>query len=161
MNSPNTPHPDPDAQLADLLESLLERSAAGEPIDIEHEARNVPELAEELGQLWAMVHVAAEFSTLAGDDLDPPARLQAMPESIGEYQLLEELGRGGMGVVYRAHQASLDRDVAVKMILRGDWASEIDLARFHSEAESAARLEHPNIVPIYEVGQHQDCRTSA
>ncbi len=155
MNSPNTPHPDPDAQLADLLESLLERSAAGEPIDIEHEARNVPELAEELGQLWAMVHVAAEFSTLAGDDLDPPAPLQAMPESIGEYQLLEELGRGGMGVVYRAHQASLDRDVAVKMILRGDWASEIDLARFHSEAESAARLEHPNIVPIYEVGQHE------
>ena len=155
MNSPNTPHPDPDAQLADLLESLLERSAAGEPIDIEHEARNVPELAEELRQLWAMVHVAAEFSTLAGDDLDPPAPLQAMPESIGEYQLLEELGRGGMGVVYRAHQASLDRDVAVKMILRGDWASEIDLARFHSEAESAARLEHPNIVPIYEVGQHE------
>ena len=155
MNSPNTPHPDPDAQLADLLESLLERAAAGEPIDIEHEARNVPELAEELGQLWAMVHVAAEFSKLAGDDLDPPAPLQAMPESIGEYQLLEELGRGGMGVVYRAHQASLDRDVAVKMILRGDWASEIDLARFHSEAESAARLEHPNIVPIYEVGQHE------
>ncbi|MFP6701357.1 MAG: serine/threonine-protein kinase [Planctomycetaceae bacterium] len=155
MNSPNTPHPDPDAQLADLLESLLERSAAGEPINIEHEARNVPELAEELKQLWAMVHVAAEFSTLAGDDLDPPAPLQAMPESIGEYQLLEELGRGGMGVVYRAHQASLDRDVAVKMILRGDWASEIDLARFHSEAESAARLEHPNIVPIYEVGQHE------
>jgi serine/threonine-protein kinase len=154
MNSPNTPHPDPDAQLADLLESLLERSAAGEPIDIEHEANNVPELAEELRQLWAMVHVAAEFRTLAGDDLDPPAPLQAMPESIGEYQLLEELGRGGMGVVYRAHQASLDRDVAVKMILRGDWASEIDLARFHSEAESAARLEHPNIVPIYEVGQH-------
>ena len=155
MNSPNTPHPDPDAQLADLLESLLERSAAGEPIDIEHEARNVPELAEELRQLWAMVHVAAEFSTLAGDDLEPPAPLQAMPESIGEYQLLEELGRGGMGVVYRAHQASLDRDVAVKMILRGDWASGIDLARFHSEAESAARLEHPNIVPIYEVGQHE------
>ena len=155
MNSPNTPHPDPDAQLADLLESLLERAAAGEPIDIEHEARNVPELAEELEQLWAMVHVAAEFSKLAGDDLDPPAPLQAMPESIGEYQLLEELGRGGMGVVYRAHQASLDRDVAVKMILRGDWASEIDLARFHSEAESAARLEHPNIVPIYEVGQHE------
>ena len=154
MTSADTPPPDADALLADLLESLLDRLAAGEEIDIEHEAGLQPELAGELKQLWATVNVAAEFSTLALDDLDPAAPSPAMPASVGEYELLDELGRGGMGVVYRAHQASLDRDVAVKMILRGDWASAVDLARFRSEAESAARLEHPNIVPIYEVGEH-------
>ena len=155
MNDSDTPHPDSDALLADLLEGLLDRSSAGEEIDIEQEALLQPELAEDLKQLWAMVNVAAEFSTLAGDNLEAPSSTLTMPESIGEYQLLDELGRGGMGVVYRAHQASLDRDVAVKMILRGDWASEVDMARFRSEAESAARLEHPNIVPIYEVGEHE------
>ena len=151
----DTPEPDSDALLADLLESLLARSGAGEDIDIEHEAGLQPELAEELKQLWAMANVAAEFSTLAFDDDDPPPPPVTMPKSIGEYELLEELGRGGMGVVYRAHQSSLDRDVAVKMVLRGDWASPVGLARFRAEAESAARLEHPNIVPIYEVGEHE------
>src|SRR5689334_402494 len=88
---------------------------------------------------------------------DSPLRLPAEVASrfFADYELLEEIARGGMGIVYRARQVSLNRPVALKMILDGPLASRGFIERFHIEAESAARLNHPNIVPIYEIGEHQ------
>ncbi|MBL8823191.1 MAG: protein kinase [Planctomycetia bacterium] len=78
-----------------------------------------------------------------------------MPRSLGRYQILEETGRGGMGVVYLAWDTSLKRKVAIKMVVSGKYGGKQEEQRFLKESEVVARLQHPNIVQIYEVGQHQ------
>jgi serine/threonine-protein kinase len=150
-----------DSRLAAVLEDLCARVRAGESVDIERCVRNHPELAGEIRGLWATVQFADDFAPgFSPIDSDLPAsatenrfgRAAQPGREFGDYELLEELGRGGMGVVYRARQRSLSRIVALKMILR-EGSAPGEAARFRAEAEAAAQLDHPNVVPVFEVGE--------
>jgi uncharacterized delta-60 repeat protein len=101
---------------------------------------------------------AARGETTGHSDTEPivpVARPSLQGQQLGDYDLIEEIGRGGMGVVYKAHQRSLDRIVAIKTILSGPQATSQSIERFVSEAQLAATLHHPGIVPIYEFGQRE------
>jgi tetratricopeptide (TPR) repeat protein len=147
-----------------IAEYLLACEAGRAPDRRELLSRH-PELRAELLAFFAdhdgFHRMAVPLRALAPDAATPPAagRTVAAPVQLpcpfGGYELLEEVGRGGMGVVYRARQAAPQRVVALKMILGGRFASPADLERFRREADLVAGLDHPNIVPIYEVGEHQ------
>jgi serine/threonine-protein kinase len=166
MHSPS----DRDERLAALIDRLTVDLRAGRPPDVDVVGKEHPDLAAELKELWAVAQFAhlarqPDFDKLPTANLphgpltpsfagEPTTNdgLASLPRQFGDFELLEELGRGGMGVVYKARQKSLDRIVALKMVREAHLATDADRARFRTEAEAAARLKHPNIVTVHEVG---------
>jgi WD40 repeat protein/serine/threonine protein kinase len=165
---------DPVSPIDNVLADYLQRVDEGEPVDREQFLKQHPEFADELRAFFATdgycEELAAAFSPeLAAVETDAPAACAptistgevkagplfpgAKPGQLGDYELLEEIARGGMGVIFKARQISLNRIVAVKLILYGQLASPDELRRFQAEAEAAAGLQHPHIVAIHEVGE--------
>lgn len=146
-----------DQDVLSVLDDYLARLQAGEVPDREGLLRQRPELTAALDVLDALESVAPPPASgpLSGGEETPgtPSALGELPRPFGQYELLSEIGRGGMGVVYKARQAGLDRTVAIKMILASHLASSEHVRRFHAEAKAAARVQHSNIVHIHDVGQ--------
>jgi serine/threonine protein kinase len=149
--------------LLDLIYAeYLTRIELGQQALAEEVYERFPQWRESLRQQFE-VHDWLNGRLLEGMPSPPPAAWvpdaagpngkEVPPEAPGEYEILEELGRGGMGVVYKAWQGGLNRVVALKVVRAGACAGPHELARFRREAEAVARLQHPNIVQIYEVGQ--------
>lgn len=143
------------AELEDVLAEYLRALEQGERIDREALVGRHPHLADELRSFLAnrdeMERVAAPIRTEALAYRPPPAIGETL-RYFGDFELLEKIAQGGMGVVYKARQLSLDRIVALKMVLNPAHDPE----RFRAEAEAAASLDHPHIVPIYEVGSSDE-----
>jgi WD40 repeat protein/tRNA A-37 threonylcarbamoyl transferase component Bud32 len=154
-----------DGRLADVLASYIQAVDAGETPDRDTIVAAHPEIASELAQFFADTdqfdRLVAPFrqppltSTTLFDDRNGASASgseQGLPRAFGDYELVEEIARGGMGIVFKARNVRLERIVALKMILAGHLATPMENRRFRVEAENIAQLDHPNIVPLYEVG---------
>jgi serine/threonine-protein kinase len=142
-----------DQRLAEVLGGFLEAADTGDASDRAELLARHPDLAAEL---TAFFDDTDHFGRWAAP-LRPVARAalaRNVPPPFGDYEPLEEVGRGGMGVVYRVRQKSLNRIVALKMIQAGRLASAAEVQRFRNEAETVALLDHPHVVPVHEVGEH-------
>jgi WD40 repeat protein len=150
---------DREQRLDEIITSFVKAQEAGEHPDPAAWLARYPEWKAELAEFFSaqrqVDRVAAPLRDAPTLGTDQPAAPLEYVRYFGDYELLAELARGGMGVVYRARQVSLNRPVALKMILAGQLASAEDVRRFRTEAEAAANLDHPHIVPIYEVGEHE------
>jgi serine/threonine protein kinase/WD40 repeat protein len=158
-----------------LAEEFLARRRRGEQPGIEEYARQHPELAEEIREVFPTLVLLEDL----GKESPPPRPSVPDPglqpataepadsggagpasglQQLGEYRILREIGRGGMGIVYEAEQESLGRRVAIKVLPFHSLLGAQHVERFHQEARAAARLSHPNIVPVFGVGEHLGLR---
>ena len=148
-----------DPALVNLIDELADRLQAGEAVDWNAVAREHPERVEQVRKLLPAIAAIAELGSASGRSLSRSHSVEAGSAptlgELGDYRLLREIGRGGMGVVYEATQISLDRRVALKILPFAPALDGRQLQRFQNEARAAAHLNHANIVPVYAVGSER------
>ncbi|TWU05120.1 Serine/threonine-protein kinase PknD [Symmachiella macrocystis] len=151
------------------LVACIESLQQGEPFDRDSLCRDFPEYAADVDEFLHgqkdLNKLVTDLGRLSGDPSVEKTvgadgsideyRIGETIRFIGEYELLQEVARGGMGIVFKARQQSLNRIVALKMILAGRLADASEVERFQREAQVASRIKHPHIVPIHEIGQHE------
>ena len=139
---------DSDERLADQVADLADRIARGDSLELENLG---PHGAEEIARLLPAMRLLSELADEQDTEDRPPAFMRP-PEVLGDFRLGREIGRGGIGVVYEARQISLGRRVAVKVLPPASLLDPRQLRRFEIEAQAAAALQHPNIVPVFAYG---------
>ena len=146
-----------DERLQAVIADFLEQIERGDARGAREFAAQHPDLALELSEFFAdwQNFCSAAAAVSAASNGSSKSIAATLPRRLGDYELLETIAQGGMGIVYKARQLPLQRIVAVKMLRAGTWATPADVKRFQSEAAAAAQLDHPGIVPIYEVGEHE------
>src|SRR5262249_9672970 len=143
----------------ELAHEFAERYRRGERPSLTEYTDRSPELAEEIRELFPALVMMEQLGS--GEDQVSECATSRMrwerptPEQLGDYRILREIGRGGMGVVYEAIQESLGRHVALKVLVHNQQLRPIQLMRFQREARAAALLHHTNIVPVFGVGVHE------
>lgn len=149
----NYPENPEDEVLARLLDDYLTSLEAGDPLELDELIAEYPHLGDDIRMFAACVD-RLHLATVRGPRHDNKKPVVTTAK-LGEFELGDEIGRGGMGIVYAARQSSLDRQVALKVLpLAATWDDK-QVARFRNEAQAAAQLQHPNIVPVYAVGEEQ------
>ncbi len=152
---------DEDATVELIYTEYVELDRIGQRPDLDGWRNRFPDHAARLTKL-AQLHDAMADTPLVGrsnvgfGSTGPGGEALPLANRFGKYEVIEEIARGGMGVVYRARDIDLDREVALKIVLSGVGSSADEVRRFRAEAETAAKLRHPNIVPIYEIGESND-----
>ena len=162
-----------DPEFQSLLVGCLESLQRGETIDRAAVAKDFPRFAEEINRFLddrqlleaaasgfgdvppSRIAISAYANTMDSNSKPSDFTIGESIRYIGEYEVLDEIARGGMGVVFRARQRKLNRVVALKMILAGRLADSSDIERFYREARAAGKLQHTNIVPVHEIGEHE------
>ncbi len=143
----------------ELAEEFAERYRRGERPSLQEYIDRLPEMADEIREIFpALVEVERIERDARGHALHQQPPTVPLLWQIGDYRIVREIGRGGMGVVYEAEQISLGRRVALKVLPGQKSGDRVVQERFRREARAAARLHHTNIVPVYEVGQDGDVR---
>jgi WD40 repeat protein/serine/threonine protein kinase len=145
---------EPDGLLDLIVHEVSLRERAGESPEPEEYLRRFPWLAD---RLELQLELLGLFRAARLDDTGGTPPRDGQPEALSGFAIEDKIGRGGMGVVYRARQLALNRRVALKLVIAGQHADPARLARLRVEAEAVARLQHPNIVQIFEVGEHDGC----
>lgn len=146
----DSPDRDP---VEELAAEFAERFRNGDNVSIDDYVNRYPALAEDIRELFPTIAAMERLSTKRIRESALQSRLK--PKQLGDFRIIDEIARGGMGIVYEAEQVSLDRRVAVKILPSQAFSRQKDVQRFYREAKTAAGLHHSNIVPVFGVGEEK------